>query len=266
MALAISTVIGSLLLATAFILSIRYLSLLLFPQAIKKSTLDLSTEPTALAKRFAAALPNITTLPHDTAAFLQSTNAYWAQQECEVVPACVVRPRNTADVCTAIRVLKQEYDSETAVSDLQGRAQPIFAVRSGGHSPVPGAATISQGVVIDLSLLKEIIPSADGTSVSVGAGAKWSDVSKALDQQGFAVVGGRSSAVGTGGLTLGGIHSRQRLFPSFPRLIDHLQEVSLIIRPALALSAITSWSMKSSLPLDLLRKLPLPSIPISSAL
>ena len=80
----------------------------------------------------------------------------------------------------------------------------LFAIRSGGHSPVSGAASINGGVVIDLGLFREVTASEDGSTVSIGAGAKWMDVSRILDGKGLAIVGGRNSAVGVGGLTLGG--------------------------------------------------------------
>ncbi|KAL8825472.1 MAG: hypothetical protein Q9170_007777 [Blastenia crenularia] len=189
------------------VFTMRHLLTMLFPQAEKKLHPHLEnnlSEPTALAKRLAAALPACTILPTDTVSFQRSTNAYWAQQECEVPPACVVRPHNDHDVSTAVTILKREHDDRRANLRAEDHIEPIFAVRGGGHSPVPGAATIRHGVVIDLGFLNEIVPSADGASVTVGAGATWGDVSKSLDKIGFAVVGGRSSAVGTGGLTLGG--------------------------------------------------------------
>ena len=49
------------------------------------------------------------------------------------------------------------------------------------------AASIKGGVLIDLGLFRE---------VTVGAGAKCTDVSKVLDEKSLAVVGGRTSAVG----------------------------------------------------------------------
>ena len=58
--------------------------------------------------------------------------------------------------------------------------------------------------MIDLGLFREVTPSEDGSSVVIGTGAKWMDVSKVLDEKDLAVVGGRNSAVGVGGLTLGG--------------------------------------------------------------
>ncbi|KAL9132511.1 MAG: hypothetical protein Q9175_006311 [Cornicularia normoerica] len=130
-------------------------------------------------------------------------NSYWAQQECEVIPACVVRPRDVQQLCTAVTVLKREYDDRRKQAG-EAKAEGLFAIRSGGHSPVSGAASIKGGVVIDLGLFCEMTPFEHGSSVAIGAGAKWIDVSKVLDEKGLAVVGGRNSAVGVGGLTLGG--------------------------------------------------------------
>lgn len=162
-----------------------------------------SPEPTKLSKNLASALPNSVIFPHDAVAFKQSMNSYWAQQECEVIPACVVRPHNVRQLCTAVTVLQREYVEREKQAGEQ-KAEGLFAIRGGGHSPISGAASIKGGVVIDLGLFCEVTPSEDGSSVAIGAGAKWMDVSKVLDDKGLAVVGGRNSAVGVGGLTLGG--------------------------------------------------------------
>ena len=164
-----------------------------------------SIEPSmlTLCKGLAAALPGCVVLPHETAAFKQSMNSYWAQQEREAVPACVVRPRDVEQLCAAVKILKHEFDERQRISgEVQGVG--LLAIRSGGHSPVPGASSIRGGVMIDLSLFNEVTPSEDGSSVVLGTGARWRDVSKALDDKGIAVVGGRNSAVGVGGLVLGG--------------------------------------------------------------
>lgn len=174
--------------------------------AMKPEHLDLtssSVEPTMLSKSLASALPDSVVFPQDAAAFKQSMNSYWAQQECEVIPACVVRPRDVQQLCTAVTVLKRGYDEQGKQAG-EKKVEGLFAIRSGGHSPVSGAASIKGGVVIDLSLFCEVNPSKDRSSVAIGAGAKWMDVSKVLDEEGLAVVGGRNSAVGVGGLTLGG--------------------------------------------------------------
>ena len=170
------------------------------------------SEPTILCKNLASVLLDSVIFPHDVAAFKKPMNSYWAQQECEVIPACIVRPRDTQQLCTAVTILKREYD-ERGKQAGEVKAEGLFAIRSGGHSPVSGAASIKGGVLIDLSLFCEVVPSEDGPSVSIGAGARWIDVSKVLDERGLAVVGGRNSAVGVGGLTLGG------KFPLFTSLL-----------------------------------------------
>jgi len=176
-------------------------------QAAKKPDhLDLtssSPEPTMLSKSLASALPGSVIFPHDSAAFKQSMNSYWAQQECEVIPACVVRPRDVQQLCTAVTILKREYDDRGKQAGEE-KVEGLFAIRSGGHSPVSSAASIKGGVVIDLGHFCEVRPSEDGSTTTIGAGAKWMDVSKVLDEKGLAVTGGRNSAVGVGGLTLGG--------------------------------------------------------------
>ena len=80
----------------------------------------------------------------------------------------------------------------------------LFAIRGGGHSPLPGSASIKKGVLIDLSQFCQVLVSEDRSSVTFGGGAKWKNVTKLLDGEGLAVVGGRNSDVGVGGLTLGG--------------------------------------------------------------
>ncbi|KAL8705180.1 MAG: hypothetical protein Q9201_001680 [Fulgogasparrea decipioides] len=132
--------------------------------------------------------------------FVESIQSYWAIQERDIVPQCIVRPRTAEEVATAVAILKRDYDVRTN----HGEAPLLLAVRSGGHSPIPGAANISGGIVIDLRLLNEVVTSNDRSSVVIGTGARWSDVSKVLDREGLAVAGSRNSAVGVGGLTLGG--------------------------------------------------------------
>ncbi|TGO83909.1 hypothetical protein BPOR_0576g00020 [Botrytis porri] len=130
-------------------------------------------EITRISKALAAALPDSVILPQSITTFNKAVNGYWAKQECEAG---------------------------------EDKADGLFAIRSGGHSCIAGAASIEGGVLIDLSCFNEVIPSEgnDESSVIIGAGCRWMDVSKVLDERGLAVVGGRKSAVGVGGLTLGG--------------------------------------------------------------
>jgi FAD/FMN-containing dehydrogenase len=148
-----------------------------------------------------AGLPGCVILQADVAAFQQAVDYSWAQQNREIIPACIVRPHDAQQLGKAVAILKREHDSRSqAGAPIAG----FFAVRSGGVNPGLGAATVQDGVVIDLSLFCEVTPAADGSTVTVGTGAKWIDVYKVLDEKGLVVMGGRSSPVGVGGLTLQG--------------------------------------------------------------
>ena len=81
--------------------------------AKKRDYMDLTSglsEPTMLSKSLASALSDSVIFPHDAAAFKRSISSYWAQQECEAIPACVVRPRDVQQLCTAVTVLKRQYN------------------------------------------------------------------------------------------------------------------------------------------------------------
>ena len=156
-----------------------------------------------LAKQLASAFPHLTLLPSSGPEFKVSTNSYWAQQECDAKPTCIIQPRDTGKLCAIVQMIKREYDHQ-GKSTRQGPSIGTFAVRSGGHSPIAGAATMDGGVVIDLVFLFDISISFIFKMVFVGSGAKWGEVSRFLDGKGLATVGGRNSAVGVGGLTLGG--------------------------------------------------------------
>ena len=80
------------------------------PTPVKRRISESIDWPIMLSKSLASALPDSVIFPHDAAAFKRSINSYWAQQECEAIPACVVRPRNVQQLCTAVTVLKRQYD------------------------------------------------------------------------------------------------------------------------------------------------------------
>jgi len=159
-----------------------------------------------LTASLASALPNGVILPHDESPFKDATQSYWAQQACEAIPACVIQPRNAQELSEIVKIVKDEFDA-TKTQFVDDVTTGLFAIRGGGHSPLPGASSINGGVLIDLRRLNEVTPSENGSSVVIGAGAQWIHVSKVLDARNLAIVGGRNSAVGVGGLTLGGTFS-----------------------------------------------------------
>lgn len=160
-----------------------------------------SAESVRLIQALKAELPEVVLLPqHDE--FPAAANLYWAQQECEAVPSCVVRPRNAEELSSAVQVLKSEYDIRQRDQDF--RAAGVFAIRSGGHGGPSGASSLRDGVVIDMSKVSDVRLSADKKTATIGSGARWGEVYEALAADGVCVVGGRNPHVGVGGLTLGG--------------------------------------------------------------
>ncbi|KAI4950063.1 hypothetical protein J4E91_004719 [Alternaria rosae] len=202
----------AILLATVYIrkrLSVRTSQLQRDAEAEKPGRLRLDDGLTAserqLRAKLVAAIPHIVITPDKATEFKESMNAYWDQKACEVPPACVVQPRNVWELAQAVKILKRDFDLRVERAKETGEeVGSIFAIRGGGHSAVAGASSIKGGVLIDLSLFKQVVPAKDGRSVVIGAGCKWIDVYSELEKEGLAVAGGRNSAVGVSGLTLGG--------------------------------------------------------------
>ncbi|KAL2811975.1 hypothetical protein BJX63DRAFT_422047 [Aspergillus granulosus] len=115
---------------------------------------------------------------------------YFAAQQRELRPACVVQPESSEDVSRIVRVVR-EYPCQ-------------FAVKGGGHGNHAGASSIHGGLLIDMSRIRQVTISEDESVAGIGAGARWMDVYSVLEEKGLAVVGGRASTVGVGGFTLGG--------------------------------------------------------------
>ncbi|KAK3302991.1 uncharacterized protein B0T15DRAFT_260730 [Chaetomium strumarium] len=114
----------------------------------------------------------------------------WSET-CWAAPSCVVQPSSARLLSVVLRIIVQ--------------FQVLFAVRSGGHSPNPGWASIGQpGVLIDLSRLDAFRVNADASVVSVGPGQRWGSVLAALDPYNVTVVGARLPGLGVGGFLLGG--------------------------------------------------------------
>ncbi|CAM5361649.1 FAD-binding protein [Streptomyces aurantiogriseus] len=110
-------------------------------------------------------------------------------------PLAVLRPGSVRDVVAMVRFCNEH-------------CLPV-APRGQGHSPF-GQAQVQGGLVIETATLAEIGPlGPDSTTVTVGAGAKWSDVAKATTAHGLTPpvftdylelsVGGTLSVGGLGG-------------------------------------------------------------------
>ncbi len=110
-------------------------------------------------------------------------------------PAAIARCADTADVALAVRFAAQH---ELAV-----------AVRGGGHN-VAGTAVVDNGLVIDLSLMRDVRVDGSGRTVHVQGGATWADVDEVTAPRGLATTGGVVSETGVAGLALSGGVSHQR--------------------------------------------------------
>ncbi|PQE25321.1 6-hydroxy-D-nicotine oxidase protein [Rutstroemia sp. NJR-2017a BBW] len=111
-----------------------------------------------------------------------------------------------------------------------------FAVRSGGHNPNPGFASVDKtGVLLDLSPLNQISLSSDKTTALIGTGAKWVDVYTTLEIEHLTVVGGRVSDVGVGGLILGGGMSHFSNFWGMPA--DNVKNFQVVLADSTIVNA-----------------------------
>ncbi|KAI4150904.1 MAG: hypothetical protein LQ340_003815 [Diploschistes diacapsis] len=130
-----------------------------------------------------------------SAAYVESADSYFAQQEAQLDPTCVFKPTSAQDVSKGVEAL--------AVLNYAGPLCP-FAIKAGGHHTVIGIANIHDGVTIDVAGLDEISLSADRSVISLGTGNRWINVSETLDPMNLAVTGGRVSGIGVGGFLTGG--------------------------------------------------------------
>jgi FAD/FMN-containing dehydrogenase len=93
-------------------------------------------------------------------------------------------------------------DVAAAVSFGRDQGLPV-AVRGGGHN-VAGNSVCDDGLVIDLSRMRDVRVDAERHRVHAGGGATIGDVDRAAQETGLAVPLGLVSKTGIAGLTLGG--------------------------------------------------------------
>lgn len=115
---------------------------------------------------------------------------YWSTSCGALMPSCILAPSTTDEVAAIMATL---CDTDE-----------IFAVKSGGHNPNNGWASVADGPLISTMNLNEVIFDPETETVRVGPGNRWDEVAAALDGTGYTAVGGRIGNVGVGGYLLGG--------------------------------------------------------------
>ncbi len=128
-------------------------------------------------------------------------------------PALIAQCLGTADISDAVK-LARAHNLE-------------IAVRGGGHN-VAGRASVNDGVMIDLSLMRTVNVNPRKKIAWAGGGSRWRDFNRETQQFGLATTGGVISSTGVAGLTLGGGFGW--LMPRFGMALDNLNAVTLVRR------------------------------------
>ncbi|KAI9878975.1 MAG: hypothetical protein M1830_010029 [Pleopsidium flavum] len=130
-----------------------------------------------------------------TGNYTSESTAFW-DQAAWLHPGCVVVPFTPENLAGAV-----EYLAKHNVT---------FTVRSGGHMPVAGHASLNQGVMIATTHFTEktIVPLPNKYGVPhirAGAAFRWQDLYEFLNPHGLVLAGGRVSSVGSSLLLGGGL-------------------------------------------------------------
>ncbi|MGH2761550.1 MAG: FAD-binding oxidoreductase [Thermoleophilaceae bacterium] len=127
-------------------------------------------------------------------------------------PALIARCSSPDDVAKAIA--------------FAGEHELALAVRGGGHNG-GGLGVVDEGLVVDLSPLKDIEVDVEARTVTVGGGCLWQEVDAATHPAGLATPSGIISTTGVGGLTLGG--GLGHLSRAYGLTIDNLLSAELVL-------------------------------------
>ncbi len=102
----------------------------------------------------------------------------------------------------------------------------LLAIRGGGHNG-GGLGICNDGLVIDLSNIKNVRVNTKDNTVRVGGGNLWGEVDHTTHSYGLAIPAGIISSTGVGGLTLGG--GVGHLSRKFGLTIDNLLEADMVL-------------------------------------
>ncbi|KAJ7310616.1 hypothetical protein DFH08DRAFT_1046344 [Mycena albidolilacea] len=140
-----------------------------------------------------------------------ATNA-WNLQNSQYQPTCIVFPRTSAHVQTAMEAIYA--------------AGSHYAVQAGSHSAMKGWNTVQDGVLILFTHMKNVSYDPKTDSITLQPGVHWQEAIAALEPFGVAPVGGRVGDVGTGLLLGGGL---SYLSPSQGYAADNFKALDVVL-------------------------------------
>lgn len=127
------------------------------------------------------------------------------------VPALVVQPASARDVVMAVGFARAH--------------RLLLSIKGGGHH-IAGTAIAEDGLMLDMSRLRDVTVDPAARLAHVGPGCRLRDVDRATQEHGLATVLGFVSEVGVAGLTLGG--GLGYLARRFGWTVDNLEEVEIV--------------------------------------
>jgi FAD/FMN-containing dehydrogenase len=126
-------------------------------------------------------------------------------------PTAIARCADTADVVEAVRIARERH--------------PTVSIRGGGHQ-VAGSAVCDDGLVIDLSAMKEVRADPGAGRVRAQGGVTWGELDRETQVFGLATTGGEVSTTGIAGFTLGG--GLGVLMRAYGLACDNLRSIQIV--------------------------------------
>ncbi|KAI1762630.1 FAD-binding domain-containing protein [Hypoxylon sp. FL1150] len=139
--------------------------------------------PTAQCCESLLNLMSSDTFMEASATYETENENFWSSTEV-LSPQCIFMPDTPEKVAQAVSLLVQ--------NDCK------FSIKGGGHSAIPGAASIHDGILIPMENLKRFDIAADGSSATVGSGYIMGDIYAGLDPANLTAMIGRYAKVGLG--------------------------------------------------------------------
>jgi len=135
-------------------------------------------------------------------------------------PGLIARCADAGDVVKAV--------------DFARKEGVLASIRGGGHN-AGGLGVCDDGLVIDLSAMRQVEVDPEQNTVRVQGGATWGEVDRATHEHGRAVPSGIISTTGVGGLTLGG--GLGHLSRRFGLSIDNLLAADMVLADGSSVTA-----------------------------